>query len=188
MVEYASGRKHKNIKNIYGICLKSRETVREVSHCPTTPEEWRKREEFMRCGSVLQSCTRPERFVYHCLPNSFWNKTIEVCAPKKSIVLHKCAEYNEEGTRIQTNFEHSCLDADITCPVHYSSDEAYKYQTCYKLESNLHTTKAQTNKKETSHSCDVQCASSAKKLKSNITEIVLLLLIISLMNCYIFFI
>ncbi|XP_062583334.1 uncharacterized protein LOC134245088, partial [Saccostrea cucullata] len=151
VVEDASGRRHRN--NIYGICSKSRETVREVSHCPSTPEERRKRAEVMRCGSVVQSCTRPHRFVYHCLPNSFWNKTIEVCAPKQQIVRHKCAEYNEKGTRVQTNFEHSCLEAGISCPVYYSSDEAYKYQSCYKLESNYHTTNAATNNKETTHPC-----------------------------------
>lgn len=72
-------------KNVYGICGKSVTTIREVSGCPKTQLEWNRRAKLMQCGAISQNCTKPTEFVYHCLPNSHWNETIEVCAPKKSI-------------------------------------------------------------------------------------------------------
>jgi hypothetical protein len=76
-----------SIQNIYGECRESLQTVKEVPSCPSTGQEWRRRAELMRCPTVKQSCGERKDFVYHCLPNAFWNKTLEVCALKRQIVL-----------------------------------------------------------------------------------------------------
>ncbi|XP_056013983.1 uncharacterized protein LOC125675327 isoform X2 [Ostrea edulis] len=60
---------------------------------------------------------------------------------ESSTTLHftaYCAEYNEKGLRIQTNFEHSCSQADVPCPSHYSSDVSHRYQQCYHLDKKMH--------------------------------------------------
>ncbi|XP_048768867.1 uncharacterized protein LOC125675327 isoform X1 [Ostrea edulis] len=136
ILNLTEGRKH--IKNTYGICLESLQTVQQVPSCPKNLKEWNRRADMMKCSTVIQSCGKRRDFVYHCLPNSFWNKTVEVCALRHQIILSYCAEYNEKGLRIQTNFEHSCSQADVPCPSHYSSDVSHRYQQCYHLDKKMH--------------------------------------------------
>lgn len=78
-----------SFQNIYGICEQSKFTIREVSNCPKNYSEWTQRAQKLKCHTVLQNCSSRQRFVYHCLPNSFWNRTIELCAPRKYINLRR---------------------------------------------------------------------------------------------------
>lgn len=75
------------IQNTYGICLESLQTVQQVPSCPKNLKEWNRRADMMKCSTVIQSCGKRRDFVYHCLPNSFWNKTVEVCALRHQIIL-----------------------------------------------------------------------------------------------------
>ncbi|XP_022286436.2 uncharacterized protein LOC111099447 [Crassostrea virginica] len=86
----------------------------------------------MECDLVQQNCTAHAEFTYHCLPNTHWNETYEVCAPRKLILLSFCAEFNVEGLRIQENYDHPCSGESTPCPNFYSSDESFKYQQCYR--------------------------------------------------------
>lgn len=118
-------------ENVYGICKQSKFTIREVSNCPRNHSEWTERAQQLQCHKIQQTCTSRQRFVYHCLPNSYWNKTIELCAPQKYITLKYCPEYNEEGMRVQENYAHRCSSGVVPCPITYTSDKSYKYQQCY---------------------------------------------------------
>ncbi|XP_062583333.1 uncharacterized protein LOC134245087 [Saccostrea cucullata] len=187
MFDIAAGKSHR--KNIYGICPESKRTIKEVSKCPKNKEEWKRRKDEMNCDSVQQSCTNAENFVYHCLPNHHWNKTIEVCAPRKRIVLRKCTEYNEEGMRIQSNFKHSCSNRENSCPMHYMSDNAYKYQQCYNTTNRVFTStqhpleRIERNIMPTDR---VKCCSSAERLKSLCIRTILIMTVMSKIYMYLF--
>lgn len=72
---------------VSGSCPVSRLTVQAVDDCPDSEEEWRKAAERKNCSAYASQCDEPERFVYHCVINSFVNETLEVCAYSRIIVL-----------------------------------------------------------------------------------------------------
>lgn len=41
------------------------------------------------CSAYASQCDKPDRFVYHCVINTFLNETLEVCAYGKTILLGK---------------------------------------------------------------------------------------------------
>eukprot|EP00105_Crassostrea_gigas_P041389 XP_019925537.1 PREDICTED: uncharacterized protein LOC105334874 isoform X1 [Crassostrea gigas] len=95
----------------------------------------------MNCESLIHNClpntkhrfnTKPVKFQYHCLINAWINATLEVCAFNRTIIGH-CAEFNLGGATVQDNYDADCTKHDPPCPSSYSSAEAYKYKTCYKL-------------------------------------------------------
>lgn len=86
-----------SFQNVYGICKQSKFTIREVLNCPRNHSEWTERAQQLQCHKVQQTCTSRQRFVYHCLPNSYWNKTIELCAPRKYITFSKCKKIKDSN-------------------------------------------------------------------------------------------
>lgn len=70
-------------------CLGSLETVGIVDDCPVSEEEWKKAAVMKNCSAYASQCDKPDRFVYHCVINTFLNETLEVCAYGKTILLGK---------------------------------------------------------------------------------------------------
>lgn len=59
----------------------------KVNVCPTTKQEWETAAKRKNCDKIAtqQTCSDPEKFVYHCVINGFQNETLEVCAPQKLV-------------------------------------------------------------------------------------------------------
>lgn len=110
-------------------CDGSLNTVREGYHCPTNPFQWKERARQMKCETISQNCTESDNFVYHCLINAWPNGTIEVCAPRRTISGHYCAEFSKGGARVQAQFRSKCK----SCPFKYNSSDSFKYRECYDL-------------------------------------------------------
>lgn len=119
-------------------CPVSPSTVEIVDGCPDSAEKWREAAKRKNCASYANQCDEPDRFVYHCVINEYANKTLEVCAYRKIIVLGHCTEYNLDVNRIQQNFRTNCSNfRQNPCPNWYHSQEAYKYQGCYELTKQI---------------------------------------------------
>ncbi|XP_078329502.1 uncharacterized protein LOC111103649 isoform X3 [Crassostrea virginica] len=114
-------------------CPESLATKRYVKSCPMSKSAWNAAAEVMNCSAVKQSCASREEFVYHCLPNSYQNRLIEVCAIPTPITFPVCAEYNEGGNIVTENHFTDCQNYNPPCPNRYHSTEAYKYSECYNV-------------------------------------------------------
>ncbi|XP_061195626.1 uncharacterized protein LOC133203844 isoform X3 [Saccostrea echinata] len=86
------------------------------------------------CSSFSQNCTTSDLFIYHCLPNHYLNKFVEVCGVAVDIIYGHCAEYNEGGGVIQENYQTDCTKFSKPCPIEsYSSVDTYKYVDCFNI-------------------------------------------------------
>lgn len=58
-------------------------TVQTVTSCPTNTAELAQARKRKQCQhlSIIQNCTTPGNFQYHCVLNTYENETVEVCAP-----------------------------------------------------------------------------------------------------------
>lgn len=115
-------------------CKEAVESVERVSSCPTSKEQWDKASSRKKCWekALEQTCSDPEKFVYHCVINGYGNATLEVCAPERLILGH-CTEFNEVGGVIQDQLLSKCNGVFPKCDDYYLSSEAYKYEDCYKI-------------------------------------------------------
>ncbi|XP_062577803.1 uncharacterized protein LOC134239648, partial [Saccostrea cucullata] len=132
-------------------CPASMPTISYVSHCPTSQEEWTKAAERKNCESiaVIQNCTDRSKFQYHCLMNHWKNATLEVCAPIFYLQGY-CAEYNIQMKQVAEIYDEGfeCLKFNGTqkCPRRYLSNEAYKYQRCYRYKNIIMSTEKLSSK------------------------------------------
>lgn len=110
-------------------CPQSIPTKTVVQACPKDKTEWIKAKEKKQCNLIIHNCTEKDKFQYHCLPNKVLDKLVEVCAPTKVIVGQHCPYYDTERNIIAPNFNQRC-NSD-TCPIVYSSNEAYRYKSCF---------------------------------------------------------
>nr|XP_034335748.1 uncharacterized protein LOC105348129 [Crassostrea gigas] len=115
-------------------CKEAVESVETVSSCPTSKEQWDKASSRKKCWETAleQTCSDPQKFVYHCVINGYGNATLEVCAPERLILGH-CTEFNEVGGVIQDQLFTKCNGVFPKCDDYYLSSEAYKYEDCYKI-------------------------------------------------------
>lgn len=115
-------------------CKEAVETVETVSSCPTSKEQWDKASSKKKCWekALKQTCSAPQKFVYHCVINGYGNATLEVCAPER-LILGYCTEFNEVGGVIQDQLFRKCNGVFPKCDDYYFSSEAYKYEDCYKI-------------------------------------------------------
>lgn len=133
------------------MCSVSLETVQPVSQCPMNKEDWKKRENEMKCREINQTCTIPSEFRYHCIRDS-QGKLINVCAPLTTLKGRKCPEFNYGGEMIQE--DNTATGTCIVCPFSYSSNELFLYSECLKtfdgtsttLKSNIQTEDEKTYK------------------------------------------
>lgn len=69
-------------------CPEAVESVKFVTNCPTSKEEWIIAASKKNCSkkAAQQNCTEANKFLYHCVINGYRNETLEVCAPQKLII------------------------------------------------------------------------------------------------------
>nr|XP_034335664.1 uncharacterized protein LOC117692276 isoform X1 [Crassostrea gigas]XP_034335665.1 uncharacterized protein LOC117692276 isoform X1 [Crassostrea gigas] len=115
-------------------CPEAVASVEVVKFCPTTEKELDRAAKRKNCDKLAtsQNCSSIENFVYHCTINSYRNATLEVCAPKRTILGH-CTEFNIVGGVIQDQHSAPCSVTFPKCDKYYTSNDAYKYDDCYKL-------------------------------------------------------
>lgn len=118
-------------------CLWSSQTLQTVTSCPENTDEMKVRDRKKNCDSIAreQNCTKPEKFMYHCVMNALENAFIEVCAPEYRIHGY-CTEYNEVGTVIQEHYNRKCADVTPPCASTYLSTESYLFKGCYEVVKN----------------------------------------------------
>lgn len=114
-----------------GGCPQSIPTETVVKTCPVDNNEWIKAKERKQCHLIIHNCTDNDKFQYHCLPNKFLDKLVEVCTPTKVIVGQHCPCYDMQRKTIVPNFYQRCSSDLNPCPHVYSSVQVYKYQRCY---------------------------------------------------------
>lgn len=78
---------HQIISGISVSCPISPSTVEIVGGCPDSKEKWRLAAARKNCTAIASQCDEPDKLVYHCVINEYANKTLEVCAYWKIIVL-----------------------------------------------------------------------------------------------------
>lgn len=115
-------------------CPEAVASVEVVTFCPTSKNELDIAAKRKNCDklAISQNCSSIEDFVYHCTINSYRNATLEVCAPKRTILGH-CTEFNIVGGVIQDQQSAPCNKTFPKCAEYYASYDAYKYDDCYKL-------------------------------------------------------
>ncbi|XP_048768571.1 uncharacterized protein LOC125675116 [Ostrea edulis] len=113
-------------------CFSSIPTLSVVSVCPKNRKEWIAASDRKQCSRILQNCTRPGNFQYHCLVNTNADGLVEVCLPVRRIVGQYCSFYDDKKIRAENHYHLPCGEHDVICPEFYQSNEAYKYQGCYK--------------------------------------------------------
>lgn len=113
-------------------CIQSIPTEAIVESCPRNSREWILAKERKKCHLIYQNCSSPEKFQYHCLPNKYLDKFVEVCAPTRLIVGNHCPFYEIESQNIEHNVYQPCKSHAIRCPEVYESYLVYRYQECFK--------------------------------------------------------
>lgn len=65
------------------MCPESMPTVSVVPRCPSNANEWVSAAKQKSCNELgqIQTCTNPDKFVYHCILNKQATQLLEVCAP-----------------------------------------------------------------------------------------------------------
>lgn len=65
------------------MCPESIPTVSVVPRCPSNAKEWISAAKQKSCNELgqIQTCTNPDKFVYHCVLNKQATQLLEVCAP-----------------------------------------------------------------------------------------------------------
>lgn len=107
--------------------------------CPSTRSGWIHQAKLKQCSNTVLPCQKQLILEYHCLPNTWQNRTISVCTLPKFINGHKCAEFNLGGNSIQPLYETNCGQYIPPCPFRYCSLVAYKFQMCYLLKNSKMT-------------------------------------------------
>ncbi|XP_062615167.1 uncharacterized protein LOC134276905 [Saccostrea cucullata] len=117
-------------------CKASKPTQTTVHSCPHTSSELQKAKEEKDCESIatLQNCSKPEEFVYHCLPSTKKDKLYEVCAPA-IYSLGYCIGYDDLNQNVQILFKDSCTAS--SCLQRFSSADVLKYAYCQQLLRNV---------------------------------------------------
>ncbi|XP_062583231.1 uncharacterized protein LOC134244993 isoform X2 [Saccostrea cucullata] len=118
-------------------CPESAKTWEYVNECPLDISGWNKRAHIKQCSKITNgTCNYGRQLVYHCLPNGFRNKLIEVCAPATFIPRDTCPEYSIKGKRINGIFNCS-INKRHSCPIQqYSSINLTNYPDCLKINVN----------------------------------------------------
>lgn len=69
----------------FGSVLK--ESVTVVEECPRGEEQWREAAERKDCAKFAYNLSKPKEFLYHCVINSYFNQTVELCAKERLVHL-----------------------------------------------------------------------------------------------------
>ncbi|XP_052702119.1 uncharacterized protein LOC128178800 isoform X2 [Crassostrea angulata] len=84
--------------------------------------------------------------VYHCLPSSFLNETVEFCGTNVPISPGNCPVYNYRFHQNKHPSYQNCRDFTLGCPTKmFHSKNVYLYSECLKINRKSQCYEAQTN-------------------------------------------
>nr|XP_034324500.1 uncharacterized protein LOC105344449 isoform X5 [Crassostrea gigas]XP_034324501.1 uncharacterized protein LOC105344449 isoform X5 [Crassostrea gigas]XP_034324502.1 uncharacterized protein LOC105344449 isoform X5 [Crassostrea gigas] len=123
--------------------------VYRVDSCPDPKNisQWIEASKKLNCYHNLTSNnpTEQER-IYHCLPSSFLNETLEFCSRSVLINSGNCPVYSYEFGTSNTPISYNCTDFISGCPtVMFKSKEVYKFPMCLNLRPKLRCFEAEKN-------------------------------------------
>ncbi|XP_056003172.1 uncharacterized protein LOC130049477 isoform X2 [Ostrea edulis] len=113
--------------------------VNRVSKCPEPGDitKWERRSEELECHHPLQGgSSQQQSHVYHCLPSSYLNESVEYCGISGPVDAGNCPVYkyaNTNGRNKAVSYR-QCRHFTTGCPDEfYHSKEVYKYPSCLNL-------------------------------------------------------
>lgn len=119
------------------------------SSCPNPNNfsQWIEASKRLNCYHNLTSTKRNEQaMVYHCLPSSFLNETVEFCGRNVPISPGSCPIYNYEIVQNTQPTSRNCTDFISGCPTNmFHSKEVYKHPACLKLNTQMRCFAAEEN-------------------------------------------
>lgn len=136
-------------------------SAHRVDFCPEANNitAWIKASIRLGCSDYTSKSIKNKK-LYHCLPSSFLNETIEFCALSIAIPRGKCPIYNyKNGATVATGI--SCANFTNGCPSPvenpYHSNSFYKYFACWNInkKSNCYHADKNCSKDETSYQTTV---------------------------------
>lgn len=115
--------------------------VYRVDSCPNPNNftQWIEASKRLNCyHSLTSSKPNEQAMVYHCLPSSFLNETVEFCGRNVPISPGSCPIYNYEVVQNTQPTSHKCTDFISGCPTNmFHSKEVYKHPSCLKLNTHM---------------------------------------------------
>lgn len=123
--------------------------VYRVDFCPDPKNisQWIEASKRLNCYHNLTSKNPMEQErIYHCLPSSFLNETLEFCSRSVLIDSGNCPVYSYEfGTSVEP-FPYNCTGFISGCPTAmFKSKEVYKFPDCLKLRPKSRCFEAEKN-------------------------------------------
>lgn len=112
-------------------CRDSLLTMQTVTSCPSTNAELSIAKERKQCKRLayIQTCSKPEKFKYHCVLNTWENETIEVCAPER-FSQGFCLKFDESAASLQEIYDKDCTNYSKKCDTRFSSSDVLHYIQC----------------------------------------------------------
>lgn len=114
-------------------------TAHRVESCPEANNitAWKEASAKLNCSDYSSKSIK-NKLLYHCLPSSFLNETVEFCALSAAIPKGKCPIYNyENGATVATS--RSCANFTNGCPspteTPYHSNSFYRYFACWNINT-----------------------------------------------------
>lgn len=123
--------------------------VHRVDSCPDPNEirQWIKASIRLNCYHNLTSNNPNEQAnVYHCLPTTFVNETVEFCSRNVPVAPGNCPVYNYKFVpNIQATY-FNCSSFTSGCPAHmFFSKNVFKYQECLRINKRAKCYEASKN-------------------------------------------
>lgn len=107
--------------------------VHRVFSCPVAKNKtaWKEASKRLKCEEDSH-----KNMLYHCLPSTYLNETIEFCGKLSAVSSERCPIYNyENGATVATS--KSCSNFTYGCPnppnVPFHSDTFYLYPACFEI-------------------------------------------------------
>ncbi|XP_065944842.1 uncharacterized protein [Magallana gigas] len=101
----------------------------------------------INCFHKLTSVNSNEQaMVYHCMPSSFLNETVEFCGRNVPVAPGNCPIYNYKVAQNTRPTYYTCNNFTSGCPsAVFESKEVYKHPECLEIDSNMKCFKAEKN-------------------------------------------
>lgn len=122
--------------------------VHRVDSCPdpTNISQWIHASKLLNCPHDPSTPEDNLERVYHCMPSSFLNETVEFCGRNVPIDEGHCPIYKYEYGQNTRPTYFNCISFTSGCPNKtFSSKEVFKHPACLRIISNLKCYEAQKN-------------------------------------------
>ncbi|XP_062605470.1 uncharacterized protein LOC134267265 [Saccostrea cucullata] len=112
--------------------------VWRVNSCPDPDNitQWKEASKRINCFYDLTSKDPKEQErVYHCLPSTYMNESVEFCGRSVPIAPGNCPVYNYKHSQNKAPSYYNCNNFTTGCPKQmFFSKEVYKYPMCLKIK------------------------------------------------------